>query len=173
MSSEYYCQSYSRLYGVPVTVLRYGIPYGPRARDGAVVPIFVQKAFRGEPLTVAGDGSQFRKFVYVEDLAEGKVLALKPIAANKIYNLDGTERVTIRQIAETVQTIVGDVRIETIPARPGDFAGKEVSSELAKRELGWVPKVGFTEGVRRYVAWYRGRLDESARDAANLDEILR
>lgn len=172
VASEYYCQSYSELYGLPVTILRYGIPYGPRARDGAVVPIFVQKAIRGESLTVAGDGSQFRKFVYVEDLAEGNMLALKPIAANKIYNLDGSERVTIRQIAETVQKIVGDVRIETVPARAGDFSGKEVSSELAGRELGWAPKVDFAEGVRRYVEWYRERLADEARDAANLDKIL-
>lgn len=173
IASEYYCQSYSQLYGLPVTILRYGIPYGPRARDGAVIPMFVQKAFRGEPLTVAGDGSQFRKFVYVEDLAEGNMLALKPIAANKIYNLDGSERVTIRQIAETVKQIVGDVRIESVPARAGDFGGKEVSSELARRELGWAPKVAFAEGVRRYVEWYRERLNQEARDAASLDTILK
>lgn len=155
IASEHYCQCYSKLYGVSATILRYGIPFGSRARDGAVIPVFVSKALRGEPLTIAGDGSQFRKFVYVEDLAEGNVLALKSIARDKIYNLDGTERVTIRQIAETVQKIVGNVRIEYGPARPGDFLGKEVSSALAKRELGWEPKVGFEEGVRRYVAWYQ------------------
>src|SRR3989338_4831066 len=93
LAGEYYCQSYSRLYGLEVTILRYGIPYGPRARDGAVIPIFVKRAFNGEPLTIAGDGSQYRKFVYVEDLAEGNVLALKSIAKNKIYNLDGTEKI--------------------------------------------------------------------------------
>jgi len=86
--SEYYCQCYGGLYDLPYTILRYGIPYGPRARDGAVIPIFVHKAMNGEPLTIAGDGSQFRQFVYVEDLAEGNVLALKSIAANKIYNQD-------------------------------------------------------------------------------------
>jgi len=136
ITSEYYCQCYRAMYNIPVTILRYGIPYGPRARDGAVVPIFVGKVLRREPLTIAGDGSQFRKFVYVEDLAEGNVLALKPIAANKIYNLDGTEKVTIRQIAEAVQRLIGHATIEQVPARPGDFSGKEVSSELARRELG-------------------------------------
>ena len=155
IASEYYCLAYSKLYDLPVTVLRYGIPYGPRARDGAVVPRFVRKALRGEPLTIAGDGSQFRKFVYVEDLAEGNALALKPVAQNRVYNLDGTETVTIRQIAEAIQRIIGDVKIEYGPARPGDFSGKEVSSELAKRELGWEPKVPFEVGVRRYVAWYK------------------
>ena len=102
-----------------ITILRYGIPYGPRARDGAVIPIFVRKAFNNEPLTLSGDGSQFRKFVYVEDLAEGNVLALQSIAKNKIYNLDGKEKITIKQIAETVKKVLGNVTIEYTPARPG------------------------------------------------------
>jgi UDP-glucose 4-epimerase len=173
VASEYYCQSYSKLYGVDTTILRYGIPYGPRARDGAVVPIFVGKALRGEPLTIAGDGSQFRKFVYVADLAEGNVLAMKPIAVNKIYNLDGTEKVTIRQIAETVQMIVEDVEIEHVPARQGDFSGKEVSSELARSELGWVPKVSFEDGVRQYVEWYKERAARKAADWNKVSETLK
>ena len=173
MASEYYCQSYSRLYNIPATILRYGIPYGPRARDGAVVPIFVGKALRGEPLTIAGDGLQFRKFVYVEDLAEGNVLALKSVGENKIYNLDGTEKVTVRQIAETVQKVIGNVKLEYIAARSSDFAGKEVSSQLAKSELGWEPKVGFEEGVRRYVDWYKARVAKAEADWARVDEIVK
>jgi UDP-glucose 4-epimerase len=173
IASEYYCQSYSKLYNLPVTILRYGIPYGPRARDGAVVPIFVGKAMRGEPLTIAGDGMQFRKFVYVEDLAEGNVLALKSIGANKIYNLDGSEKVTIKQIAETVQKVIGDVKIDYVPARPGDFSGKEVSSQLAKTELGWEPKIGFEEGVRRYVDWYKARVARTEAEWARVDDILK
>jgi len=172
IASEYYCQSYSKLYSLPVTILRYGIPYGPRSRDGAVVPIFVRKALRGEPLTIAGDGMQFRKFVYVEDLAEGNVLALKSVAENKIYNLDGHEKVTIRQIAETVQKIVGNTKIEFVPARPGDFSGKEISSERARVELGWEPQIPFEEGVRRYVAWYRDRQMTAGFEWANLDQRL-
>jgi UDP-glucose 4-epimerase len=138
-----------------------------------VIPIFVARALKGEPLTIAGDGSQFRKFIYVEDLAEGNVLALKSVANNKIYNLDGKEKVTIKQIAETVQKLVGGVKIEHTPPRPGDYPGKEVSSELAKKELGWEPKVSFEEGVRRYIEWYKK--EEERRDLtwAQIDEILR
>jgi UDP-glucose 4-epimerase len=172
IASEYYCQCYSKLYNLPTTILRYGIPYGPRARSGAVVPIFVKKALNGEALTVAGDGSQFRKFVYVEDLAEGNVLALKPVAANKVYNLDGTEKVTIKQIAETVKKLVGNVPIEYVPARPGDFSGKEISTERAKRELNWEPKVTLEEGVRRYIAWYRAQEEQRRLDAEKLDRAL-
>jgi len=173
MASEFYCQSYSKLYNLPVTILRYGIPYGPRARDGAVVPIFVRKALKGEPLTIAGDGSQFRKFVYVEDLAEGNVLALKSVGKNKIYNLDGTEKVTIKAIAECIQRLIGDVKIEHVPARPGDFSGKEVSSQRAKTDLGWEPKVSFEEGLRRYIEWYRAREEQREREWGSLDECLK
>ena len=173
IASEYYCQSYSRLYNIPVTILRYGIPYGPRARDGAVIPIFVRRALRGEPLTLAGDGLQFRKFVYVEDLAEGNVLALKPMAKDKIYNLDGTERVSIKAIAETIQKILGNVTIEYVPARPGDFAGKEISSQRAREELGWEPTVKFEDGVRRYIAWYKEQLAKEEAAWSSLDQTLK
>jgi UDP-glucose 4-epimerase len=172
IASEYYCQSYAKLYGLECTVLRYGIPYGPRARDGAVIPIFVAKALRGEPLTLAGDGMQHRRFVYVEDLAEANVLALKSVARNKIYNLDGTEKITIRQIAETVKKLVGDVRIEYVAGRPGDFGGKEVISERAKQELGWEPKTRFEDGLSRYIDWYKQRVQRRTAEWAALDETL-
>ena len=130
------------------------------------------KALRGEPLTLAGDGLQFRKFVYVEDLAEGNVLALKSIGENKIYNLDGNEKVSIKQIAETIQKLVGNTKIEYVPARPGDFSGKEISSRLAKEELGWEPKIRFEEGLRRYIDWYKDRQQKSGLAWANLDKTL-
>ena len=157
LTSEYYCNSYDKLYGLPTTILRYGIPYGPRARDAAVIPSFVARALKGEPLTIAGDGSQFRQFVYVEDLAEGNALALQPVAEHRIYNLDGPERITIRQIAETVQKIIGDVEIQYTEARPGDFGGKVGVSRRAKEELGWEPKISFEEGVKRYIEWFKNR----------------
>jgi UDP-glucose 4-epimerase len=154
--SEFYCRNYSDLYGIDYTILRYGIPYGPRARPGAVVPIFVNLVMNGKPITLAGGGSQFRQFVYVEDLAEGNALAANPVARNKIYNLDGKEKITIRQVAETVQKVLGkQVEIKNVPARPGDFQGREVSSERARADLGWEPKVSFEEGVRRYVEWFK------------------
>lgn len=173
LASEYYCHAYSRLYKLPVTILRYGIPYGPRARPGAVIPIFVRKALRGEPLTIAADGLQYRRFVYVEDLAEGNVLALKFIAGNKIYNLEGNEKVTIRQIAETLQKLVGKVEIQHVEGRPGDFSGKEISNRKAREELGWEPRVPFEEGLRRYLEWYRAQEDLRTKQWAQLDAELR
>ena len=155
LASEYYCNSYSKLYGVDYTILRYGIPYGPRARSGAVIPIFVEKALKNEPITISGDGSQYRKFVYVEDLAEGNVLALKDIAKNKIYNLEGKEKITIRQIAEAIQGIIKNVEIEYISARLADFSGTEILAEKAREELNWIPNTTFNDGLRKYIEWFK------------------
>src|SRR4029077_20576665 len=129
------------------------IPYGPRAREAAVVPAFVGKALRGESLTLAGDGSQSRRFVYVEDLADGVALGLDEVATNRVYNLASDENVTIKQIAETVQELVGNVEIVHTPARPGDFGGKIVCSLRAQRELGWTAATPFSDGVAKYVQW--------------------
>jgi UDP-glucose 4-epimerase len=160
LAGELYCKAYQELYGIDYTILRFGIPYGPRARDAAVIPAFVAKALEGEPLTIAGDGSQSRRFVYVEDLADGVALALSDVGRNRVYNLASDENVTIGQIAETVQDLVGGVDIVRTPARPGDFGGKVVSSERARQELGWAAATPFSEGVARYVQW---RQEQAAR----------
>ena len=91
LAGEMYCRAYGELYGVEHTILRFGIPYGPRSRPTAVVAAFVARALAGEPLTINGDGMQSRQFVYVEDLAEGVVAALVPAAAGRIYNLVGEQ----------------------------------------------------------------------------------
>ena len=155
LAGELYCKSYQELYGVNYTILRFGIPYGPRAREAAVVPAFVNKAFAGEPLTLSGDGLQSRRFVYVEDLAEGVVAGLGQIAENRVYNLASDENVTIKQIAELVQEIVGNTEIIYGPARPGDLGSKIVLADRAREELGWTASTPFAEGVRRYVEWRR------------------
>jgi hypothetical protein len=157
LAGELYCRSYAELYGVEYTILRFGIPYGPRARDATVLAAFTKKALAGEPLTVAGSGDQTRRFVYVEDLADGVVRGLAPEAANRIYNLTGSETTTILEIAEAVRDLVGDAEIVHTPARAGDFGGKEVSSERAREDLGWEPVTPFREGARRYVEWRRER----------------
>ncbi len=153
LAGELYCKAYQELYGIDYTILRFGIPYGPRAREAAVIPAFVNKALAGDPLTLAGDGMQSRKFVYVEDLADGVARGLDDVAVNRVYNLASDETVTIKQIAETVRDLMGDVEITYTPARPGDFGGKIVSSERARKELGWTAATPFADGVHKYIDW--------------------
>src|SRR6059036_1249889 len=132
IAAEMLCHDYWSMHKLPFTILRYGIPYGPRMRFSLVMPVFVRKALRGEALTISGDGSQHRKFIYVEDLARGHVSALDEAAVNQTYNLDGSEKVTILRIAETVLRLTGcRSQVEFMPARAGDYAGRDVSSEKA------------------------------------------
>lgn len=167
IAAEMLCQDYWNMHKVPFTILRYGIPYGPRMRPALVIPIFVRKALAGEALTVAGDGSQHRKFVYVEDLARAHVLALDERGANRTYNLDGREKITILRIAETVLRLTGSEQpIEFMPARGGDYAGADVISDRARQELGWEPEIDFEEGMRRTVPWLIEQFAPERRTAA-------
>jgi UDP-glucose 4-epimerase len=162
LAGELYCHSYAELYGLSFTIVRFGIPYGPRARPAAVIPSFVDRALRGEPLTIAGTGEQERSFVYVEDLAEGVVRAVAtPAAAGRTYNLAGRETTTIRGLAEIVRDEVADTSIVHTEGRAGDLRGAAILSDRAERELGWRAQTPLREGVRRYAAW----LGEQEHDA--------
>lgn len=155
MACEMLCHNYQTLYDVPFTVLRYGIPYGPRMREELLIPIFLKKALNREPLAVSGRGDQYRKFVYVRDLADAHVLAMSDQALSQTYNLEGPRKITVLQVAESIKKIVGDhVEIEFTPARPGDFGGREVSAEKVTRELSWKPSVDFEAGIAHTVDWF-------------------
>ena len=155
IASEYFCISYWELYEVPYTIIRYGIPYGPRARSGTVFPIFVGNALKGKPLFIFGKGDQFRQFLYISDLAAGNVATLNEKAKNQIYNITGMEKITVKMIAEAVQELVDNVEIIYKEARPGDYKGVTISTEKAKKEIGWEPKIPFKEGLNNYIEWYK------------------
>jgi UDP-glucose 4-epimerase len=167
LTGEMYCRAYDKLYGVPHTILRFGIPYGPRSRTAAVVAAFVARASAGEPLTIAGDGRQTRQFIYVEDLAEGCVAALEPQAAGRVYNLVGDEFLSIRQIADTVRKLVAEVPIVHAPERPADVTIGHVSGERAATELGWQATTRFADGVRGYVDWVAETTDSPVTEASS------
>jgi UDP-glucose 4-epimerase len=155
LAAEMAVQSYRELYGQRFTILRYGIPYGPRMRDALVVAKFVQLAMAGKPITIAGEGKQTRNYVYVEDLAAAHALALSPKAQDQTFALEGTTPISVRDIADTVDGLLGPITVQTVPARDADYIGARISNAKAKRLLGWSPTTGFAEGVRRYVEWYR------------------
>lgn len=162
IGGEMLVNSYSQMYNMKCTVLRYGIPYGPRMREELVLPIFMKKAFRGEPLTVAGDGMQFRNFVYVEDLAVAHVRVIEREASGT-FNLEGKQKVAIIEMAEAVNRLIptngGVVHTE---ARAGDYAGRVVSGERARRELGWEPTTAFTDGLGATLEWFKAKWAELA-----------
>jgi len=170
LAAELVAQSYQELYGLDFTILRYGIPYGPRMRPALVIPKFVTMALNGDPITVHGDGSQHRNYVYVEDLARAHVLALDPAAANQVLNLEGDERVTIRHLVDSIGSALAlapDVTYSD--ARSGDYEGRAISNAKAAEVIGWRPTVPFAEGLRRYVDWHLEAVVPAATAAGHAD----
>lgn len=153
LSAELLVHSYREMYGQHFTILRYGIPYGPRMRDALVVARFVRAALEGRPLSVAGTGEQQRNYVYVEDLADAHVRALSSAAQDTTLALEGSVPVSVREIADTVRDLVRDATIEHVPARRADYQGVSVSGGRAKELLDWAPVTPFAEGVHRYLDW--------------------
>ena len=137
IAAEMLCRDYHTLFGRPYTVLRYGIPFGPRMRDDLVVAAFFQRAMRGEPLRIDGDGAQERCFVYVEDLARrARARARRP--SRRTARTTSRRRADLDpQLAETVRDLVGDVEVTFGPSRPGDLAaGSSAATAPATTGLG-------------------------------------
>jgi UDP-glucose 4-epimerase len=156
IACELFCLNYRRLYNVNYTILRYGIPVGERARKETVTPIFLQRMLRGEEIVVHGDGSQFRQFIYVGDLAAGNLAAAHANAENETFNINGRERITVRDIVSTLEDVLGKkARVRFTEDRAGNFGGRAVSSDKARRVLGWEPTVSYREALERFVRWFR------------------
>ena len=153
LAAELLVHSYKEMYGQEFTILRYGIPYGPRMREELVVARFVQAVQAGRPITIAGTGEQQRNYVYVEDLADAHLRALSPAAAGQVLALEGGTPVSVREIADTVQELIGPVPVHYAPARGADYQGVSVSNRAAKELLDWSPQTAFVTGVRRYLDW--------------------
>jgi UDP-glucose 4-epimerase len=155
IASELVIRSFEELYGVPFTILRYGVPFGPRMRDELVIPRFVRMALEGEPITIDGDGYQYRNYIYVEDLADAHVLALDDLARNEVFNLEGPAPVSLRDLIAALEVVLDrELEVQYGPARPGDFRGRPVSGRKAEKLLDWKPGTSFEAGLRRYIDWF-------------------
>ena len=159
IGQEQLLYSWHQHQGLPYTILRYDIPYGPRMRSNMAISIFVRRAMRGEPITIYGDGKQGRCWIYIKDLAEGNVAALAENGKNEIINLAGSKFVNMNQIAEALKETFGDIPIKYEPARPHDFEGSVTSIEKARNLLKWEPKTLFKEGLRKYVQHVKGTIE--------------
>lgn len=152
ISAELFCKNYKTLYGVNFTIMRYGIPFGERARPETVTPIFMNKILKDEEITIHGDGSQIRQFIYVKDLAEGNVSCMKPEGENGIFNINGREKISVIQIVRTLEEILNKkAKVKFIEDRKGNYKGRFISSEKAEKILGWKPKLKYRDAMENYV----------------------
>ena len=151
--------------GVDVRTARLFNTYGPRMRidDGRVIPTFVVQALRGDPLTIYGDGTQTRSFLYVSDLIRAmKRLLAVPEMARTVVNLGSTDEITINELADRVSTLVGrGGGVVHKPLPEGDPSRRKPDVSRANARLGWTARVDLDEGLERTIRWYERRLDTS------------
>ncbi|GAA3893212.1 SDR family oxidoreductase [Sphingomonas limnosediminicola] len=151
---------YHRQHGLPIKVMRIFNTYGPRMHpaDGRVVSNFIIQALSGDPISIYGDGSQTRSFCYVDDLIDGMIALMEtgPEVTGPI-NIGNPDEFTIRQLAEKVIELTG-ARSELVqhPLPADDPKQRQPDISLAKRVLGWEPKVALEEGLTRTVDYFRG-----------------
>jgi len=151
IGQEHLFVAWQKQTGLPYTILRYDIPYGPRMRANMAIAMFVRKAMKKEPITIFGDGNQGRCFIYIDDLASGSIAALQPTARNQVFNIAGVEFITMNKIAEALRENFKNLNVEHSPPRPHDFKGVVVSIEKVKQLLNWEPKTMFREGLKKFI----------------------
>lgn len=160
LSVESFVRLYGDAYGLRHKILRYGNVFGPRqnpAGEAGVVAIFTGQMRRGEQPTIFGDGGKTRDYVYVSDIVAANIAALGDAGDNETYNLARGVGVSDYEIFDAVRTAVGaSVEPKYAPVRPGEAAAVSLDASKARKALGWTPRVGLAEGIRRVVENFKG-----------------
>lgn len=157
--SEALCMAYHREHGIDVRIARIFNTYGERMRlnDGRVIPTFLTKALRNEPIPIHGDGSQTRSFCYVEDMVEGIYrLATYEGLQGEVFNLGNPQEVSIKDLADNILKITkSSSTVMFLPPREEDPPRRCPDITKAKKLLHWEPKVDLLEGLARTVRWMK------------------
>jgi len=167
LSAELYLAYYARVHRVDTVALRYANVYGPRQDphgEAGVVAIFCNRILTRQPLTVFGDGSQTRDYVFVKDVARANLAAATRTlpAPGRLdargFNIGTGVETSVVDLAAALQRSAGsDVPVHLAPARPGEQARSAVSIDKAKRELGWTPHVDLHTGLEETFSFFAAR----------------
>jgi len=153
-SGEVTCYAYHHLYNIDVTILRYFTVYGPASRPDMAPLRFISWIFQERPVTIYGDGTQSRDFTYIDDIARGTLLALKPLDF-EIVNLGGDKPCRLVDFLHMIEKAVGKkAKLEYKPFHPADMKATWADISKAKHNLGWQPTIGVEEGVEKAVQWF-------------------
>ena len=159
---EYYCQVFSRVYGLETVSLRYFNVFGPRqdpsSQYSGVISRFISALLNGERPMIYGDGEQSRDFTYVSNVVNANLLAAESAAAvGSVINIANGRSVTINHVLELLKELTGriDVKAEHAPPRTGDVRDSLADLTLAHSLLGYNPSVGLEEGMRLTLDWWK------------------
>ena len=166
LAAEKVCLAYGRLYDLEVVCLRYFNVYGPNQRFdayGNVIPIFVFRMLRGEPLTVHGDGEQTRDFVNVKDVVQANIRAARTAGAVGAFNIGSGSRISINQLIHEIRAASGTVpEVVYGSPRAGDVRDSLADISAARAAFGFAPAVSMRGGLTQYLAWARAEVRQSA-----------
>ena len=155
---ECYLELYRVLFGMDSVILRYSNVYGPRQDpmgEAGVVAIFCQNILDGKPLTVFGDGTQTRDYVFVSDVVEANLLALK-VKGSHILNIATEMETSVNDLMHLLEDFLTQpLPRNDAPARPGELQRSCLAISLAQATLGWSPRVGLTEGLKETFRWFQ------------------
>jgi dTDP-glucose 4,6-dehydratase len=155
--------AYHRYHGLDTKIVRIFNTYGPRMRlnDGRAVPAFMSQALRGEDVTIFGSGKQTRSFCYVSDLVDG-IIRLMNSKENDPVNIGNPQEMTIEQIATKIIELTGSKsRLVYRPLPEDDPKVRQPDITRARTLLGWEPKVGLDEGLRKTLAYFTTKIASS------------
>jgi nucleoside-diphosphate-sugar epimerase len=156
LMAEFTLQAYVREYGLKAASCRYFTVYGPRGVENHAVIAMIARAFiKQDPFEVWGDGTQIRNWTYIDDIAEGTILAGEKIDDGAAVNLGTMERVRVIDAVNMVCEFAGHKpKIKFMPDMPTGPLNRVADNSLAKKLLGWEPKLTFREGLKRTMDWY-------------------
>lgn len=161
LASEFYCQAFHHTFGLETVAIRYFNVFGPRQDPGspysAVIPLFITAMLAGRQPVVYGDGQQSRDFTYVADVVHGNLLAADADeVAGQTINVASGRSVTLLRMLSALNELLGTkIEPKFEPARLGDVRESLADITLARRLLDFEPQVGFEEGLRRSIDYYR------------------
>lgn len=165
LAAEYYCRSFTHVYGLETVCLRYFNVFGPRqdptSHYAAAIPLFINLMLQGKTPTIYGDGEQTRDFTFVDNIVQGNLLAsTAPDAAGTVMNLATGESVSVNALISALNRILG-TNLDPVhaPERPGDIKFSRANIDRARELLDFAPIVDFETGLARTVAWYRDSTD--------------
>jgi len=154
--AEHYCRIYSEIYGIKSVSLRYFTVFGPRMRPDLAISIFTQKALTGENIEIFGTGEKTRDFTYIDNVLEANLLAMKKGSGE--YNIGGSERINVKEIAQKIIAIIGSSsKLRYTANIVGDAEHTWSNVNKAQKELGYVQKIGLDKGLWKYIEWFRNR----------------
>jgi UDP-glucuronate 4-epimerase len=153
-SAEVIAYTYNYHYGIDVSVVRYFTVYGPAGRPDMSIFRFIKWIMEDRPIEVFGNGTQSRDFTYVDDIAEGTILALKPVGY-EIINLGGNNPHELTEIIKLIERYTGkEAKLVNKEFHKADIKATWADIAKAKEILAWEPKVGIEDGIKRTIEWF-------------------